>query len=151
MNLSEPGEITHATAYENYTGSDATLTKSMALQKQVTSTVTVSLSGAGDVRASVIGKLGIELGGTYQREGAKTSSATQSTTWTMKKGGVTVFYGGTWLGRGTWVYSKCLSNSNLVESKGSVSAWEAYREGGVFCPLSVPSTTLAHEAKRYYC
>lgn len=144
--------ITHATGYENYTGKDATYTKSMAYQTQASASASTTSSAAGSFGSDfLISKLEVQTSLSLQSAGSVTSTSTQSTSWTMKTGGTTIFYGGTLAASGNWKYNKCVSPDILKTSYGSVRSWRLYMEGGVFCLESVPSGSLAYRAKQLYC
>nr|GID83895.1 hypothetical protein Ade03nite_28190 [Actinoplanes derwentensis] len=150
--VSKPWAITHAKAFENFSG--ATIKRSYSVTH--TSTVSASAKASTGVKfsantliAKLEGNAKIELAAS----GKKTNTSKETVSGTMKSGNVYVYFAGVKKVSGRYVYSVCNSRGTqiLIKGTGKATSFGLRSEGVVRCGSSPKSTTLAYKVAKAYC
>lgn len=144
------GGVTHASRVENYTGSNSTRTISTTYQRQLAASISVSSSVSADAGA-VFAKLSATAGVTVAANGSKTTTFTDSVTYTMASGDSYIFFAGEKKYSASFTQNRCNSSYQVVTSTGTVRSYSIHTEGGVGCKQAPSSTSLAFQAKALYC
>lgn len=150
-------QVTHAVIKENYTGSSATRTYSVARVSTIEASVSTSYTVSAEVSASIFkafsAKVSSTLNATVAAKGSTTKTTSESVTWTMKTGDTYVFYAGSRKVTANWARKRCNSSGTAVVTVATGTAKSFYYtvEGGVGCKQAPPSGTMAYTAKQRYC
>lgn len=73
-------------------------------------------------------------------------------TYTLQNGGTSILYAGTRTATGSWSQFTCTSSTGaVVTSRGTGKSFTIPTTGGIFCPNTPASTSLAYKVKQLYC
>jgi len=147
-----PWKVTHATAYENFSGGTITRTKTAAHELTITASASATV-GATLEANTIIAKLDAQVSYSLALSGSHTKSSAETVEGKMKSGYVYVYYAGARKVTGQYTYSVCNSRGTaaVVKSRGKATSYGLKREGAVRCGASLSSSTLGYVAERDYC
>jgi hypothetical protein len=148
--IGQPWVVTHATAYEHFTHSSSTYTRTAETRVTITAGGTFSNDISGGIDIAIV-KLGNKTGFSLSASGQATKSTSISVTDTMDQYGVYVFYDGHHKVSGDYVHTYCQDHTHLVSADGSVHSFDAARQGALYCPSNPPAGSLGYVVKQKYC
>jgi hypothetical protein len=147
-----PWKVTHASAYENFSGATITRTKTAARELTITASASATV-GATLEANTVIAKLDATVSYSLALSGSHTKSSSETVSGKMKSGYVYVYYAGARKVTGQYTYSVCNSRGTavVVKSRGKATSYGLKREGAVRCGSSPASSSLGYVAERDFC